>query len=383
MTPADIVVKARTSLVLDHPFFGALSLKLKIKEDPDCKTAWVDGTELGYNPEFIRELPFDQCKGLLAHEVMHCALNHIVRRGDRDHEKWNIAADHAINHILDDYGFTLPEGALMDAQYKGMDADTIYSKLPVNTEGSKGGGEGDNGDGDVGGCGVMRDPTAPDGQGKSPADMKELDHDWEVATAQAAQQAKAMGKLPAALGTLVGEMLRPKANWKSILQRFVTQWAKDEYSWRRPDRRFIHDDIYCPSLHNETIGEIVIGVDTSGSVTSEELMRLGSEINGILNNFSTTVHIVFCDTQVQEVQTLTTPDDLPFKWEAPRGGGTDFQPVFDWVADRTQKEGTEPACLIYLTDLYCRMPKQPTYPVLWACTNEQTAGFGETINISI
>jgi predicted metal-dependent peptidase len=375
MTPEDTIVKARTALVLDHPFFGALSLKLKIKEDPSCSTAWVDGTHLGYNPDFIKDLPFDQCKGLLAHEVMHCALNHIARKGARDASKWNIAGDHAINHILDDYGFALPEGALMDPQYKDMDADTIYSKLPEDS------GKGGEGDSDCGGCGVMREPTTGDGQQASPADVKELDHDWEVATAQAAQQAKAMGKLPASLGKLVGEMLRPKADWKSILQRFVTQWAKDEYSWRRPDRRFLHEDLYCPSLHNETIGEIVIGVDTSGSVSAEELLRLGSEINGIVNNFSTTVHIVFCDTQVQEVVTLKTPDDLPFKWEAPQGGGTDFQPVFDWVADRTQAEGTEPACLIYLTDLYCQMPKQPTYPVLWACTNEQVAGFGETIHI--
>lgn len=380
MTPNEKVVKARIALVLDHPFFGSLALKLKIKEDTECQTAWVDGTYLGYNPDFIEELPIDQCKGLIAHEVMHCALNHIARKGNRDGHRWNLACDYAINPILDDYGFALPDGALNDPQYHNMDADTIYTKLPEDNGG--GGGSGGE-DEDVGGCGVMREPTTNDGQELSPADLKEMDHDWEVATAQAAQQAKAMGKLPAQLGEMVGEMLRPKANWKFILQRFVTQWAKDEYSWRRPDRRFIHDDIYCPSLHNETIGEIVIGVDTSGSVTSDELMRLGSEINGILNNFATTVHIVFCDTQVQKVQTLKTPDDLPFKWAAPRGGGTDFQPVFDWVEHRIQTDGVEPACLIYLTDLYCRMPKQPTYPVLWACTNEQVADFGETINISM
>jgi len=382
MTPAEIVTKARTALVLDNPFFGALSMRLKIIEDPKCDTAWVDGTNLGYNPDFVSELPFDQVKGVMAHEVMHCGLNHPARRGHRDPKKWNIACDHAINPILLNNGFALPDGALNDPQYHDMSADVIYSKLP-DDGGGGGGGDGEGEGGDVGGCGSMRDPTGENGQALSPAELKELDHDWEVAAAQAAQAAKAMGKLPAHLGDLVGEMLRPKVSWKYVLQRFVTQWAKDEYSWRRPDRRFIHDDIYCPSLHNETIGEIIIVNDTSGSITPEETTRLGSEVNSILSNFNTSVHILFCDTEVQKVQSIKTPDDLPFKWEFPRGGGTDFQPAFDWVADHVQKEGVEPACLIYLTDLYCNMPRQPNYPVLWACTNEKVAPWGETININI
>jgi predicted metal-dependent peptidase len=381
MTPNEKVVKARVALVLDHPFFGSLALKLTVKEDPECKTAWVDGTHLGYNPEFVDELPSDELKGLIAHEVMHCGLNHIARKGDRDGHRWNLACDYAINPILLDYGMALPDGALNDPQYYDMDADTIYTKLPENGGGGGGGGGGDEGE-EVGGCGVMREPTTEDGQSLSDAELKEMDHDWEVATAQAAQQAKAMGKLPANLGEMVGEMLRPVANWKYILQRFITQWVKDEYTWRRPDRRFIHDDIYCPSLGNESMGEIVIGWDTSGS-TDEFKIRFASEINYILSQFSTTVHIVYCDSQVQKVQTLNTPDDLPFKMECPRGGGTAFQPVFDWVDNRIQETGVEPACLIYLTDLYGRTPIQPDYPVLWACTNEQVADFGETINISM
>ena len=140
MTPNEKVVKARVALVLDHPFFGSLALKLTVKEDPECKTAWVDGTHLGYNPEFVDELPSDELKGLIAHEVMHCGLNHIARKGDRDGHRWNLACDYAINPILLDYGMALPDGALNDPQYYDMDADTIYTKLPENGGGGGGGG---------------------------------------------------------------------------------------------------------------------------------------------------------------------------------------------------------------------------------------------------
>ena len=131
MTAENKVRKARTQLVLDEPFFGSLALKLKILEDQSCSTAWVDGTTLGYNPDFVNNLPYKHLVGLIAHEVMHCVGCHHARRGDRDHGRWNEAADHAINQILHDAGFELPEGGLMDDQYKGMDADSIYNMMPT------------------------------------------------------------------------------------------------------------------------------------------------------------------------------------------------------------------------------------------------------------
>ena len=67
--------------------------------------------------------------GLLAHEVMHPAMQHHTRRGDRDPALWNDAADYAINPILTEAGFTLPGDMLNDPEYRGMTAEQIYDAL--------------------------------------------------------------------------------------------------------------------------------------------------------------------------------------------------------------------------------------------------------------
>ena len=133
MKTKDKISKARAGLILDQPFFGSLSLKLILKEDRTCETAWTDGVSLGYNPAFIDELHLDQVKGLLAHEVMHCACAHNTRRGNRDGKRWNIAADYAINPLLNEAGFALPPGVLFDFSYKGKSADEIYTLLPASS----------------------------------------------------------------------------------------------------------------------------------------------------------------------------------------------------------------------------------------------------------
>tara|TARA_B100000780_G_scaffold235981_1_gene176721 strand:- start:659 stop:1885 length:1227 start_codon:yes stop_codon:yes gene_type:complete len=402
----DKVRKARTQLVLDEPFFGSLALKLKILEDTSCSTAWVDGTTLGYNPDFVDGLPYKQLEGLIAHEVMHCVCCHQARRGDRDHGRWNEAADHAINHVLHASGFELPDGGLMDAAYKGMDADSIYKMMPVpppqppkgsgqdsdeDSPSEGGGAEDDSGGkpdttndngGNYGGCGEFRDAPSADGGQASPAELKHEEEEWEVAASQAAQQAKAMGKLGGDIERMVLDSIQPKVDWKTVLQRFMTSFAKNDFSWKKPNRRYIIDDLIMPSLHSETIDDVVIGVDTSGSIGQEEMDVFSAEVNGVLQAYDVTVHVVYCDTQINHTDTYTSPDDLPIKLTPYGGGGTRFDPVFDWANDLMHK-GTDISCLIYLTDLYCYLPPQPDYPVLWACTTDQVADWGETLQVDV
>jgi predicted metal-dependent peptidase len=413
MTAEDKVRKARTQLVLDEPFFGSLALKLKILEDQSCSTAWVDGTTLGYNPDFVNNLPYKHLVGLIAHEVMHCVGCHHARRGDRDHGRWNEAADHAINHILHDAGFELPEGGLMDDQYKGMDADSIYNMMPTppppppKPQGGSGSCSGSEGDGDqdvppapeldddegqpdstngkggnYGGCGEFRDAPSELGGQASPAELKEKEEDWKVAATQAAQVAKAMGNLAGSIERLVLDTIKPKVDWKTVLQRFMTSFAKNDFSWKRPNRRFLADDLILPSLHSETIDDVVIGVDTSCSIGQKEMDVFSAEVNGVLQAYDVTVHVVYCDTRINHTDTYTSPEDLPIKLSPYGGGGTSFDPVFDWANDLVYK-GTDISCLIYLTDLECYMPPQPDYPVLWACTTDLVADWGETLKIQM
>ena len=147
---------ALSNLIIDSPFFASLALRLELIESLQYETLATDGVSLHYNPDFVNSLTRPEAIGVLAHEASHCAFRHHTRRGERDPQKWNIAADYAINGILIECGFTLPEGVLIDNKFKGKDAEFIYSQLPDNPEG---GGSQKEANGDSGGGGASQ--TAP------------------------------------------------------------------------------------------------------------------------------------------------------------------------------------------------------------------------------
>jgi predicted metal-dependent peptidase len=211
--------KARVQMVLDHPFFASLALRLKLIEDRSIETAFTDGVVIGFNPQFIGRLSVEETKWLVAHEVMHLACIHHTRRGKRDPGKWNIACDHAINGILNEAGFKTPAGVFLDYRYSGLSAEAVYDRLPEESEG---------------------EDKAPPGPGQvrdAPVDIKQAQAQWQVNLAQAAQQAKAAGSLPESLARLVEKVLHPKVDWRVLLRHFVEQAAKNDYCWLPPSRR--------------------------------------------------------------------------------------------------------------------------------------------------
>lgn len=371
MNAKEKLTKARAGLILDHCFFGSLALRLELSEDASCETAWTDGKKMGYNPSFIGTLSLAETKGLICHEVMHCAANHQARRGDRDPQKFNVAGDFAINPLIEEARLTLPKGRLIDPTYNNMSAEEIYSKLPQSQN------QGQNDD--PGKCGAVRDAKGEDGKPASPAELTQSREDWKVAVAQAAQQAKGMGQLPAGLTRLVEEVLAPKIDWREVLRRFVDQTAKSNYSWFPPNRRFIHQGLYLPSVKGEELPPIVIVIDTSGSVTQKEINQFSSELTAILQDYHTSCAVIYCDSEVAGVEEFST-DDLPLKLNPRGGGGTDFRPPFGYI----EKRGMTPSCLIYLTDLECSSyPPEPYYPTLWAYMGKggTKPPFGEEVSI--
>ncbi len=372
MKAKDKITKARAGLVLDQPFFGALALRLKLKEDDSCGTAWTDGVSLGYNPGFIDTMSLDDCKAILAHEVMHCAAAHHARRNSRDHKKWNVAGDYAINGILENAGFHLPAGALLDQNYNDMSADAIYSSLPDSPDD----GSGD----DPGGMGEIRDTPGKGGGKSSQTEQDQAAQDWKVATNQAAQQAKNAGNLPAGLDRFVDELINPKVEWPELLRQFIDQAAKNDYAWTPPNRRFIHLGMFLPSLRSEELGNLIVAIDTSCSVTEEELKQFAGEISGILESFQVNIDVLYCDTDIAGHEHFTS-QDLPISLHPKGGGGTRFTPVFDWI----EESGKLPTCLVYLTDMECYdYPENaPEYPVLWIDTGGHGgAPFGEIIELN-
>jgi predicted metal-dependent peptidase len=375
------LTKARAGLILDAPFFGSLALRQILKEDPSAKTAWINGAELGYNPEFIKGLTLEECKGILAHEVLHLAALHHTRRQDRRPDKWNQAADYAINDILLDAKFVLPKG-ILSGYGRDESAESIYSKLPDPPEGN-GQGDGQGGGSaagnDPGNCGEVRDYPGKDGRPADSSEMAQAEAESKTIVAQAIQQARAMGKTSAALERLIGQALKPKVDWKEALRQFVDRTAKNDYSWTAPNRRYLSQGLYLPSLKSDELPPIIIAIDTSGSIAGPELDQFSAEISAILSEFQTGAKVIYCDAKIKNIEEFTS-EELPLKLHPAGGGGTDFRPPFEHV----RETGENPPCLIYCTDGESySFPNEPEYPVLWATIDAYnfTPPFGEVIEI--
>lgn len=420
---ADKLVRSRVRLVLGQPFFGTLSLRLKLVPG-SLPTMATDGSRVVYNPAFVDGLSPAELEGTLAHEVMHCALGHQCRRGERDPELWNQAADLAINPLLVANGFTLPAGALLDPAFDNLSAEEIYARLLQKRRGGaastptdqhaaatgRGSGNASSAPGTdapeaggnsttqlaprssdsafgqdsaippscPGGFGEVWDATDDGGSPASPAEVRRQQHEWAIAAEQALCVAKSCGSEPGGVERSLTESRESDQDWRAILRDFVAATAPKDYRWMPPNRRYIASGLYLPSIERQGVGEIVIAVDTSGSIGRPELEQFAAEISAIADEvLPEAIHVVYCDAAVQGVQQFGPSE--PIRLEPKGGGGTDFRPVFDWVSEN----GIAPACFIYLTDLCCdSFPDVPDYPVLWVTDSRRTAPFGETIRIA-
>lgn len=353
------LIRARMQLVLDATFFGSLALRLFLVEDQQTDTAYTNGVVLGYNPDFIDTLDTEETRGLVVQEVMHLACAHHTRRDGRDLYKWNEAADYAINGILEDSGFKMPSGSLYGGRYAGKSAEAIYALLPgQNNENS---GNGQQNHQNPGGEKSIAPGEVHDVPGNT-TDIKQTEAQWRVNIAQAAQQAKSMGNLPGGVQRMVDEILYPKMDWQALMRHFLEQAASNDYSWLHPSRRYLSSGLCLPGLYSKEPGRVVIAVDTSGSIDTQALSQFSAEISSLLEAFGVVIDVVYCDRRVQGHQHLER-QDLPLVMQPVGGGGTDFRPVFEWVG----KQGIDPCCLVYLTDLEChRFPESmPGYNVIW------------------
>lgn len=411
LTPAaKRLQKQRIALLLDHPFFGSLMMHLKPIETKQVPTFSTDGKVLCYNPDFMDKLDDVQLRTVLAHEVMHCALLHPYRRGQRDLRQFNIAADYAINNFLDNLNkdftkrgqagpFPVEGLGLVDHQYDDLSAEEIYARLPQQQSGNGGSPQGAQVPGSnlqtSGNGGRPQGPPQPSNSSTSPgeftdgaadqAEAEEQESMWKVALKQAALAAKGQGKLPASMERLVEEFLNPKVPWAEVLRTFLTSAAKDDYSWARPNRRYSGAGVILPGMHSPKMGPVVVAVDTSGSIGQKEFDEFIAEVRGILFDCRPDkLILVQCDAAVhdwQELEVFDEPAYVKFKG----GGGTDFRPVFDRV-DKEMGPGSllgPPAALVYLTDMMGTFPShEPGYPVLWAATTGTQGPFGITLQIS-
>jgi len=395
-TPTSLrIQKARTSLILDHPFFGSLLFRLKGHECRSVPTMATDGVSLYYNPDFVETLTAATLAGTLAHEVMHPALHHHVRRSGRDPKRWNVACDFAINPLLVDAGLSLPDGVLIDNRFRGMSAEQIYNLIESESETEQDsskedgddepGGEGSKdeapGGGDLysptapvteGGIGQVLDAPLPDEETPT---IEEQAREWDVAVNQATTVARQAGKVPAGLNRTLEGAAEASVDWREMLRRLWSDTIAADYSWMRPNRRHVWADLYLPGVIREGVGEIAIAVDCSGSVNARQLALFEAEVRSILEGQRPQrVHVLYFDSEVQKAETYEAGQ--PVHLNPVGGGGTEFSSCFDWL----DEHGILPQTLVFLTDLYGSFPDSaPAYPVIWASTGSQKAPFGAVI----
>lgn len=359
----EILKKAKLGLLLGNPFFASMLFKLEFKWDDTIPTACTNGIDLKVNPSFFESLTQDTRMGLLAHEVCHPMLFHHTRRKERDPRIWNMACDYAINLILKDSGIILPEDALLDHKYAGMAAETIYDLIKDDSQQ-------DNGQGG-GGFGEVEDFPG-DAEEKQAEEYKQA----ESALA-AAELAKLAGKGSSLIDQIIKELITPVVAWYDELRQIMTEKSRDDYTWKKPNKRYMGTGFYLPSLENETFGLIGLFWDTSGS-TRRLQDRFAGEMDSIKREVNAPMMVAYFDTKVVKYEMFEPQDDLEIKPVG--GGGTDFRAPFNWA----ERNDFEPRIAIVFTDGECySYPDEPDYEVIWAvCDNKSfSPPFGRVIHV--
>ena len=363
-------------------FFSHLCMRLNPVCRPGIGTMAVDGRNLYYEPEFTVKLTDAQLRGVLVHEVLHCAFQHFARRNNRNPFGWNLATDLAINEVLRDNGYELPEGCIFpeDGAFtkkagfvKGLTAEEYYEKLPKAKQQATGNGSGKSGGTpDPAGCGGVLD--SPD-QAQANQDKAE----WEVNVKAANEAAKQRGNVPASISRILGEIEESKVDWRAELRDFLTVKRPQRNCWSTPNRRFIGRGIYLPTMTGEALGHVAVAIDTSGSIGEKELQEFGGEITGILGNAPTKLTVIWCDCSIGRVDEYDDLSREELRLDPVGGGGTSHVPVFRYVDELADK----PEVLVCLTDLMTEFPDNPgEVPTLWVSTSRDVqAPFGKTIEL--
>ena len=153
------------------------------------------------------------------------------------------------------------------------------------------------------------------------------------------------------------------------------------YDWQKPDDEFIVRDIFVPARSGFGAGTVIVGVDTSGSIGPREVDMFLSEVSGILSDVRPReLIVIWCDARINRVDDCHDAADLNNirAKGAPGGGGTDFRPVFDWVAENDKK----PDAVVYLTDGHGTLPDtKPQYETIWASVDRKDFPWGDTVMV--
>jgi predicted metal-dependent peptidase len=349
----------------DHPFFGTLALFVELRLTEEIETAATDGHVLCFNPVFVDKLSTNELCGLVVHELLHAALQHVYRRRERDAWLWNIAADIVVNGMIrSETTYELPRGGVEMPKLADLSVEEVYEKFAAGkikapsitlidllTELVKGDGV------------VKRGRSYSSGSDYFEQSMVvQQERHWRAVLLQASAVARRINRGFGRHGLDAVREFDSAANgslcWRDLLWQFM---VATPYDFGGFDRRFIHRRVYLEEMIGESV-EVAICIDTSGSIGALEIGVFSAEIQSILDAYpQITGTLFFADAVLHGPHNLNRASGLP---TAIGGGGTSFVPFFDWVHQQ-KLIGSRPLC-IYFTDGFGTFPvNAPATNVLW------------------
>lgn len=398
---------SRMRVLLNNGFYGLLLMHMKMALDEECETAATDGERIYFSPSFMEELSDNELDFVLMHEILHVALLHCMRRGEREGKLFNIACDIVVNSnilfannmdkksiTLSKYGesmHTVPNG---EEGYK-HNAEEVYAMLLKKNGGAPDSGQ-EKGDG---GKEKKGDGTKAHGFSDDHSKWKDCDADGSLRevwvkrvcdAAEAIEIQKAVtgrGTVPLFAKRLLKEMKEPQIDWRTILNDFVQEEVCD-YTFSPPDRRFDQSPFFLPDFNDTdiSVSDILFMIDTSGSMSDDMITAAYSEIKGAIDQFNGKLkgYLGFFDAEVIEPEEFKDEDE--FEVITPvGGGGTDFDIIFKYIKENMAEK--LPRSIIILTDGYAPFPDETAamdIPVLWLLNNEDvTPPWGKIARIKV
>jgi predicted metal-dependent peptidase len=411
----EVRLKRAHIALMKHPetaLYSGVMLMGKSEVSDESFTAYTDGVNKRYSKPFLETIDTEpKLRGLVLHENLHVALKQIPRGKDmfkEDSKIANMAADFVVNDIIFNIKGTisggneaivqLPEGALYDPFFHNWNMREVYNHIRKENpqrgkgKGSSSGSPSDDEDSNPSGGGKQ------DSDNKIKANGKEYDmggdgfdeHDWENFQEMTPDEIKELsdgidkalreggmlaGRMGAKMPRVIGELLEPKIDWRDALRDFVSSAmkGKDEFTWRRMNKRQMANDVYMPSMENETIGEVIVAIDTSGSIGGAELTEFATELASICDLVQPeAVRVLWWDTMVHGEQVFK-PDsfnNIASLLKPLGGGGTHVGSVATYINEK--KLNAE--CVIVFTDGYVEHDIQWNIvpPTLWMITQNKS-----------
>lgn len=349
--------RVKSKLLVEHPYFGTLSSALEIVVNDNIESFTLKGNRFEYREDFFNTLSDEQVAFSLSNAALHTVLSHPSRIGNRSPWLWYSACEHAINNMLIDNDFIPPSKITYDPRFRGQYAEEIYEFLKDTITREE-----------------LNDKESDSRRNDESLDQKLQSAQNEQIAQNALEKAQNMGSLPEGLERLIPMVRRGQIDWRSELRDCIGGYYISDYAMMPPSKKLLYAGIYLPSATSRHL-ELVIAIDSSGSVDEVLLAQFIAEIESITEIFgSYTISVIVCDDRIRSQQRFTNGESIEYSLIG--GGGTDFNPVFEFI----EKQGTLPKMLLYFTDLDGKFPPyEPHYETLWIAPLKGEVPFGRVI----